>query len=433
MQRGLAMEQPPWSLFRIGECGGCSEPTAVGSTRSRGEEFRRAHESSLAESRPLPVASSQLASRSLPGPSDANGELADFDCDDLGDTDEFETGGFAAPLCVTLRDQLKRSPQSLSQPAKPMSDVHRPRPDGDTGVCEEEDTDEFATTTSCSSTPSHTAAAPRAAPCSPPKSASAHLVGGAGAAGLGGSGSSAERQAQGVGSPGAGSPGLGSPGGLGGSFGSPGSHFGGGGGPGSRGQGPGLGPGGCHGHCCSSSDGLGAGPSEDGPGGLVPAMQWQGRCGFVVRLKPGTPDGPWLCHHFSVDGTHCVSGGLGMQHANRCAGVLHPINEESTPAEKMFSMGLPSPRRCMGLRRPGGDLRGGPVIVRCGRPLTVPTCTSDTCPFLAQGMCCPYATRVAASSAQRARAGAGYAGGSSAIAEEREATAASPFASRGGI
>jgi len=124
----------------------------------------------------------------------------------------------------------------------------------------------------------------------------------------------------------------------------------------------------------------------------VPAhssLQFHGRCGFVVRLRPDAPSGPWMCHHFTLDGTHCVSYGLGKQHANRCAGVLHPINAEA------HNLDDPRPsRRCMGLRKPG-DGNGYPLLVRCGKAATAPACRPDSCPYIAQNLLCPYAARAA--------------------------------------
>eukprot|EP00929_Paragymnodinium_shiwhaense_P075476 TRINITY_DN38592_c0_g1_i2.p1 TRINITY_DN38592_c0_g1~~TRINITY_DN38592_c0_g1_i2.p1 ORF type:complete len:412 (-),score=59.34 TRINITY_DN38592_c0_g1_i2:144-1379(-) len=170
---------------------------------------------------------------------------------------------------------------------------------------------------------------------------------------------------------------------------------------------------------------LGGGESEseeDVPGGPpgVLSMQWHGRCGFVVRLRPDTPSGPWMCHHFTLDGTHCVRFGLGKQHANRCAGMLHPIAEADSAAADGFSFGGGcSAPRCMGLRKPEGGSMGYPMLVRCGRPATAPVCRPDTCPYIAQNLMCPYAAR-----AVEAATGGGLGGGGLSIADSTSCTTA---------
>lgn len=119
------------------------------------------------------------------------------------------------------------------------------------------------------------------------------------------------------------------------------------------------------------------------------SMQWRGCCGFVVRLRPDTPEGPWLCHHFTLDGAHCVQSGLGKQFANRCAGALHPIDGEATSFDDITTR-----RRCMGLHKPDMGM-GYPLLLRCARPPSTPLCRPDTCPYLAQHVTCPYAARIA--------------------------------------
>jgi hypothetical protein len=114
---------------------------------------------------------------------------------------------------------------------------------------------------------------------------------------------------------------------------------------------------------------------------------WRGRCGFVARLRPETPEGPWMCHHFTVDGVHCVRAGLGPEHANSCAGFCRVIETETFED-------LADPPRCMGLRKPL-DGPGCPSLIRCG-PATVPTCSKSNCPFLARGRQCPYVRRARA-------------------------------------
>lgn len=111
---------------------------------------------------------------------------------------------------------------------------------------------------------------------------------------------------------------------------------------------------------------------------------WRGRCGFVARLRPETPEGPWMCHHFTVDGVHCVRAGLGPEHANSCAGFCRLIETETLED-------LADPPRCMGLRKPL-DGPGCPSLIRCGLA-TVPSCSPSNCPFLARRRQCPYVRR----------------------------------------
>jgi len=138
--------------------------------------------------------------------------------------------------------------------------------------------------------------------------------------------------------------------------------------------------------------------TSDDDDGLYP-MQRHGRCGFVVRLRPGTPDGPWMCHHFTLDGVHCVLAGLPACYANRCAGVLHDIDGNANPFDR-----LRVPSRCMGLRRPLND-HGYPTLVRCGKPARSPACRLDTCPYLADGVECPYEAMAAVAEVERAVSG----------------------------
>jgi hypothetical protein len=114
---------------------------------------------------------------------------------------------------------------------------------------------------------------------------------------------------------------------------------------------------------------------------------WQGRCGFVSRLRPETPEGPWMCHHFTVDGEHCVMAGLGPEHANSCAGACRMLEAEAF-------QDLADPPRCMGLRKPV-DRPGRPTLIKCGLP-SRPCCSVDTCPFLANGRPCPFVKRFGA-------------------------------------
>merc|ERR1719453_483784 len=98
--------------------------------------------------------------------------------------------------------------------------------------------------------------------------------------------------------------------------------------------------------------------------------QWRGRCGFCCRLRPETPDGPWMCHHFTVDGEHCVTMGLGPEHANSCAGVCQMMATETLED-------LADPPRCMGLRKPLDGPRC-PTLIKCGIA-AAPCCSVRTC------------------------------------------------------
>lgn len=128
---------------------------------------------------------------------------------------------------------------------------------------------------------------------------------------------------------------------------------------------------------------------HDSSGWDVHPCHWHGRCGNVLRLRPDAPPGPWLCHHFTVDGSHVAQSGLPAEHANRCAGELRAIDGEADS----FNALVQAPGRCMGLRKPDGS--GYPLLLRCSRPPTVPICRRDSCPYLARSMICPYMARTA--------------------------------------
>lgn len=100
--------------------------------------------------------------------------------------------------------------------------------------------------------------------------------------------------------------------------------------------------------------------------------QWRGRCGFVARVRPETPEGPWMCHHFTLDGEHCVGVGLGPEHANSCAGTCRMIETETFEE-------LADPPRCMGLRKPI-DHPGCPTLIKCTLASSH-CCTTRNCPF----------------------------------------------------
>jgi len=137
---------------------------------------------------------------------------------------------------------------------------------------------------------------------------------------------------------------------------------------------------------CVSNDGVLCGREGTNDSGMF-LTQWRGRCGFVTRLRFETPDGPWMCHHFTVDGEHCVSLGLGPEHANSCAGVCRMIETETFED-------LADPPRCMGLRKPL-DGPGAPTLIKCGLA-SGPCCTPSNCPFLSKGRMCPFVKKAAA-------------------------------------
>lgn len=149
----------------------------------------------------------------------------------------------------------------------------------------------------------------------------------------------------------------------------------------------------------------------------VHPSHWHGRCGYVLRLRPDAPPGPWLCHHFSVDGVHIAQSGLPAEHANRCAGALRAIDGEADSFDA-----LQAPGRCMGLRKP--DSVGYPLLLRCSRPPPGPVCRRDSCPYLAQNVICPYMVRsnelAATASTGRSDVGSGASGPS----EDRESSSA---------
>merc|ERR1712130_1046062 len=114
--------------------------------------------------------------------------------------------------------------------------------------------------------------------------------------------------------------------------------------------------------------------------GEVRDWSQNGSCGFTVRVQRIRPwHAQGMCHHFTWDGKHCVSTGFGSEHANRCAGRLC-----SAPACQVVTgyRGL-----CGGCAKPR-DLDSEDVF--CGPPGGV--CSSDSCPFLAEGKPCPYGT-----------------------------------------
>jgi len=118
--------------------------------------------------------------------------------------------------------------------------------------------------------------------------------------------------------------------------------------------------------------------SNAGDAGVC-SPQLHGRCGFVVRLREDTPAGPWMCHHFTLDGVHCARRGLGAEHANKCGGVLSTINDRVDNRDI-----------CMGLRKAAAG-HGAPILARCGAIAPEPICRLDSCPFLSKDMTCPYA------------------------------------------
>jgi len=136
---------------------------------------------------------------------------------------------------------------------------------------------------------------------------------------------------------------------------------------------------------CVSNEGVMCGREGTDDSGMF-FTQWRGRCGFITRLRHDTPEGPWMCHHFTVNGEHCVRAGLGPEHANSCAGVCLTM----APTFQDFT----DPPRCMGLRKPL-DGPGAPTLIKCS-PACVPCCTPSSCAFLSKGRICPFVKKAAA-------------------------------------
>jgi hypothetical protein len=123
------------------------------------------------------------------------------------------------------------------------------------------------------------------------------------------------------------------------------------------------------------------------------AHDWSenGSCGFTASVQqlPKSLDGFGMCHHFTFDGQHCVSAGLGSEHANRCAGRMcsHWSCGVADARPKTGAWG------CQSLLCDSGASRIRDLDLRhifCGPPGG--RCTATSCPFLAQSKPCPYGT-----------------------------------------
>lgn len=120
----------------------------------------------------------------------------------------------------------------------------------------------------------------------------------------------------------------------------------------------------------------------------------EGSCGFTVLVRrtalTGTLEEIGMCHHFTWDGQHCTTAGLGPEHANRCAGRLCVCGGV---ADLQLCKVVSAPQTCSSSS--DNDL----LEVVCGPPGG--TCTVETCPFLAERTYCPYGTRFVTKRATR--------------------------------
>lgn len=114
-----------------------------------------------------------------------------------------------------------------------------------------------------------------------------------------------------------------------------------------------------------------------------------GGCGFTVVVRNLTGNAGkrrgiaccQMCHHFTWDGKHCVTSGLRSEHANRCAGRLCTVG---SVADATVCRGVVGQRSCAKAADP--DL----LEMACGPPQGPSACCMATCPFIAEGLICPY-------------------------------------------
>lgn len=115
-----------------------------------------------------------------------------------------------------------------------------------------------------------------------------------------------------------------------------------------------------------------------------------GECSFSVLIRRPVSRVPGhngalvfdygMCHHYTRDGQHCVTAGLGVEHANRCRGRLIPD-----------SSGFVELATCGNVNCGEDGATGAACEVRCGPP-SGGICSASTCPYiLAQGVC-PFGT-----------------------------------------
>lgn len=110
----------------------------------------------------------------------------------------------------------------------------------------------------------------------------------------------------------------------------------------------------------------------------------EGSCGFTVAIPKDAPQtGPpsySMCHHYTWDGKHCVTAGIKSEHANRCAGQLCIVG------------GIADQHLCknVGVQPCAKISDGSHVEAVCGPPAWTVVCRVDNCPFLAEGLRCPY-------------------------------------------
>lgn len=121
-----------------------------------------------------------------------------------------------------------------------------------------------------------------------------------------------------------------------------------------------------------------------------------GNCGFTV-VMPRTPLMPrgaaahnfGMCHHYTWDGHHCVSAGLGSEHGNRCSGCLRTVGA-APDLQICKAVGAHAPTSCAKVDSEHVEIVCAPPRRgKRGRPIS--SCSVDSCPFLAEGSRCPYA------------------------------------------
>lgn len=125
--------------------------------------------------------------------------------------------------------------------------------------------------------------------------------------------------------------------------------------------------------------------AEDTLAGDVYDTGQDGSCGFTVIVHRS----PYsravqdfgMCHHFTWDGKHCVGTGLGSEHGNRCAGRLCIVG------------GIADLQICKAVGSTACSKFGDVDLVEaaCGRSVGG-VCSTESCPFLAEGIPCPYGT-----------------------------------------
>lgn len=140
--------------------------------------------------------------------------------------------------------------------------------------------------------------------------------------------------------------------------------------------------------------------ADDGPSCDPEDFALAGNCGFTVvvgqpvflasaNANAGQPlvgprlasAHPGMCHHYTWDGQHCVTSGLGSEHANRCAGQLSVVGA-AVDTQICRTVGMPACSK-VGSADSQEAVCGAPAVVRG-------VCTPEVCPFLAEGRKCPF-------------------------------------------